>query len=347
MNAKIFCRRLPKIECHAHLSGSIPLEVLQELHKDAQERHPQLGPCPSPSDYTNLLSFFKLFSEHIYYILDTPKAITRATAAVLKAFREDGCVYLELRTTPRELPGHSESFREYLDAVCDGIEQNDESSMKVRLILTVNWDFEPDKVKRIVELAITARNAGRCIVGMDIAGDPRSSLLRTDEFTRELMRAKANGLKLTIHFAEIVDQKPLLEKQLSELTPDRLGHAVFLTPEVQANIVRFKRPIEICLTSNLKVGSIRSLQEHHFRWAVERQVPVLISTDDTLVFDTTLSEEYERALMLLDDDRQKLVSILKDSISCTFCSPEDQVVLKQRIDQFMASVSNSYPSDSC
>ncbi|KAI7937555.1 hypothetical protein MJO29_014870 [Puccinia striiformis f. sp. tritici] len=342
MDSKSFCQRLPKIECHAHLSGSIPLEVLQELHKDAKERHPDLGACPSPSDYTDLKSFFGLFSEHIYHILDTPQAITRATRAVLSSFEDDGCVYLELRTTPRRFPGSStDSFQEYLDAVFRGIDHNHESKMMVRLILTVNWDFGPDKVKQIIDLAITARNAGRsCVVGIDIAGNPQNSICRTASFTSELVKAKVNGLKLTIHFAEIVEQKPFLEKQLSELNPDRLGHAVFLTTEVQEDIIRLKRPIEICLTSNLKVGSIRTLEEHHFKWAVENRVPVLISTDDTLVFGTTLSEEYEWALTLLNHDRQKLVSILKESVSCTFCSLADQAILIQKINQFEADMSN-------
>ena len=212
MDSKSFCQRLPKIECHAHLSGSIPLKVLQELHKDAKERHPDLGACPSPSDYTDLKSFFGLFSEHIYHILDTPQAITRATRAVLSSFEDDGCVYLELRTTPRRFPGSStDSFQEYLDAVFRGIDHNHESKMMVRLILTVNWDFGPDKVKQIIDLAITARNAGRsCVVGIDIAGNPQNSICRTASFTSELVKAKVNGLKLTIHFAEIVEQKPFL-----------------------------------------------------------------------------------------------------------------------------------------
>ncbi|KAI9616099.1 hypothetical protein KEM48_005356 [Puccinia striiformis f. sp. tritici PST-130] len=231
---------------HAHLSGSIPLEVLQELHKDAKERHPDLGACPSPSDYTDLKS------EHIYHILDTPQAITRVTRAVLSSFEDDGCVYLELRTTPRRFPGSStDSFQEYLDAVFRGIDHNHESKMMVRLILTVNWDFGPDKVKQIIDLAITARNAGRsCVVGIDIAGNPQNSI-----FAR---------LALLVNW----------------------------------------------------------------------------TCDDTLVFGTTLSEEYEWALTLLNHDRRKLVSILKESVSCTFCSLADQAILIQKINQFEADMSN-------
>jgi adenosine deaminase len=122
---------------------------------------------------------------------------------VLESFRDDGCIYLELRTTPRKFPARSDSFSEYLDAVVDAIDRNDESKMMVRLILTVNWDFEPDKVKEIVELATTARDAGRCVVGIDVAGNPQKSIFRTDGFTRELVKAHVNGLKLTIHFAEV------------------------------------------------------------------------------------------------------------------------------------------------
>jgi hypothetical protein len=89
---------------------------------------------------------------------------------------------------------------------------------------------------------------------------------------------------------------------LTELKPDRLGHAVFLTPDVAENIVRTKRPIEICLTSNLKVGSIRSLEEHHFKWAVNHQVPVLISVSKVQCpLSTFQSTPIDMFLGLLDE----------------------------------------------
>lgn len=284
-------------------------------------------------------SFFTLFGEHIYHILDRPEAITKAAVAVLKSFKDDGCMYLELRTTPRVFPGHPNSFQDYLDAVFAAIELNDESDMMVRLILTVNWDFEPEKVKEIAELAIEARLLGRCVVGIDIAGNPQKSLFCTERFFSEVIKARAAGLKLTIHFAEIPEQKPLLEKQLVALTPDRLGHAVFLTTEAQQNIVQHQLPIEICLTSNLRTGSIASVEEHHFRWAVKNRIPVLISTDDTLVFGTTLSKEYERALMLLNGDCEMLLQVVKDGVSCVFGSTGDKELLMKKIVDFECSLS--------
>jgi adenosine deaminase len=70
-------------------------------------------------------------------------------------------------------------------------------------------------------------------------------------------------------------------------------------------------------------------------------VGTINQTDDTLVFGTTLSEEYGWALSLLDNDRQKLMSILKESIPYTFCSSEDQKILTQKIDQFITDQCNN------
>ncbi|MBW0547375.1 hypothetical protein O181_087090, partial [Austropuccinia psidii MF-1] len=316
---------------HAHLSGAIPLETLKELHRDALRRNPSLGPCPEPSSHTDLNRFFIFFDSILYNILDTPLAITKATAAVLDFFAQDGCIYLELRTTPRKLSGAPLNL--YLQSVVAAFANHDHSKMIARLILSINWDFDPLKVKEIVDLAIIAKDQGHPLVGLDLCGDPQKSF-KFKSLLPQLHRAKQNGLKLTIHFAEIPQQINQLSDHLIQLQPDRLGHANFLSDEIKKDIILHKRPIEICITSNLKTSSVPSLEAHHFKWAVEHNVPVLISTDDPLVFETNSTHEYSLALSLLKGNRQKLLSILSTSILYTFCSIQDQEFLLKKLHDF-------------
>ncbi|MBW0508021.1 hypothetical protein O181_047736 [Austropuccinia psidii MF-1] len=308
---------------HAHLSGSIPLATLERLHIDATRNEKTPTQFPDPSKYTDLNTFFHLFDSSIYKILNTPQAVTEATTAVLNFFREDGCIYLELRTTPRALPDEPPSA--YLDSVLKALSLHDQSKMIVRLILSISWDFTKEKVKQVVDWALEAKSQG--VVGIDVCGNPKNSFMYKT-LIPELQRAKNEGLKLTIHFAE-----------LEKLQPDRLGHATFLTTEVKENIIQHKRPIEICLSSNVKGGSVASMADHHMKWAVKHEVPILISTDDPLVFTTKPSDEYRYALGLLDNNVEKLVSLLSTSISHTFCTTEEQEILRGKINDFNDKIS--------
>ncbi|KAL4071121.1 hypothetical protein V8B97DRAFT_1964093 [Scleroderma yunnanense] len=58
----------------------------------------------------------------------------------------------------------------------------------------------------------------------------------------------------------------------------------------------YKPCIEICLSSNLLCGTVRSLEAHHIQYYLANNHPISICTDDTLPFRTTLLGEY--ALLL-------------------------------------------------
>ena len=61
---------------------------------------------------------FQVFSI-IHQLTDTSEAIYLATSEVIKDFARDNVLYLELRTTPRQIQG---SYNLYLDSVIKAIE---------------------------------------------------------------------------------------------------------------------------------------------------------------------------------------------------------------------------------
>ncbi|KAI8455802.1 hypothetical protein BY996DRAFT_7009963 [Phakopsora pachyrhizi] len=211
-----FCISLPKIECHAHLSGSIPLQTLKELHEDALRRNPELElkKCPDPSEHADLTKFFDLFNNHIYKVIDTPEALTVATKSVLDYFEGDNCFYLELRTTPREF-NKGNGIEAYIDALYRAFEAKTYQTMKVSLILSVNWDSSFINVRNLVDMALGLRDRNPPVVGIDVCGNPlRSELYQL--IAPELKRAKSEGLKLTIHFAECAVEPREIETGVSK-----------------------------------------------------------------------------------------------------------------------------------
>ncbi len=54
-------------------------------------------------------------------------------------------------------------------------------------------------------------------------------------------------------------------------------------------------PLEMCLSSNVHTGSVRSVAEHPFKLYYDRGFRVTLNTDDRLMSDTTMTKEFQLA----------------------------------------------------
>lgn len=233
-----FLQKLPKAELHAHLNGSIPLPILQELARTyiASDSTPSsdvvqagLQQLQSGVQLVEINDFFGLFPA-IYALTSTPSALRKATRGVLSHFLGPATVendgneqvfpevsYLELRTTPRETPAMSR--RVYLETVLDEVESYAPES--AALIVSLDRRMSPQVAEEVVELAAKLRAEGRRVVGVDLCGDPMvrhfkfgldvlgSSPIQicnqagdVSVFTTLFEKAKRAGLGATLHIAE-------------------------------------------------------------------------------------------------------------------------------------------------
>ncbi|KAK5109691.1 hypothetical protein LTR62_006813 [Meristemomyces frigidus] len=231
---KAFVKALPKAELHAHLSGSISAQTLHELW----ERRVTKGEClklqdpldvmPSSREDVNIVSFFPIFDGYIYQLLNDVESIQYATESVIADFARDGVAYLELRTTPRE--SLSTSRAAYVEAVHQvvgrhnlftGGESDQDRGIEVRLILSIDRSMAPEQAEEVVDLAL--KHKGDYVVGVDLCGNPIKGDVTS--FTPAILRAKAQGLHLTVHFAEVPGTATELElSTILSWQPDRLGH---------------------------------------------------------------------------------------------------------------------------
>jgi adenosine deaminase len=193
---QIFLRSLPKAELHAHLNGCIPISCLQDLARQrVQQQQQQNGSVEEDDKVARGLAvleqgvvleeihdFFGLFPA-IYALTSTPAALRQATRAVLEQFLQQQpvklegeletmepaqCVYIELRTTPRE-NAHM-SREEYLDAVLCEMEAYTEG--KCALIVSIDRRMDESTMMDCVRIAAKLKNDGRRVVGIDLCGTP-------------------------------------------------------------------------------------------------------------------------------------------------------------------------------
>ena len=74
----------------------------------------------------------------------------------------------------------------------------------------------------------------------------------------------------------------------------RIGHGVRLVEDGSLlNYVNDRRiPIEICLKSNLQTRAVSDIEQHPLRLYYDAAFRLAISTDNRLITDTTVTDEY-------------------------------------------------------
>ncbi|TQV91846.1 adenosine deaminase [Cordyceps javanica] len=302
---------LPKIELHAHLTGSISRRTLHDIwlrkveacQTDLQD---PLEVMPEGKHDYNIQTFFPLFSKYIYNLLVDEASIREATTAVLQGFHDDGVVYLELRTTPRATAHLSaEAYvRTVLAAVADF--GGAHPRMRTRLILSVDRRHDAATAEAVVALATALRPP---VVG----------------------RARAAGLGITVHFAEARASGSRAELDvLLGWRPRRLGHVIWEDDEARREIAARGLCLELCLSCNVRAGMVEGgFAGHHLGyWRTVKGPKISLATDDVGVFGSPLSNEYELAALHFNLDRQDICSLAREAIDSIFGSEEDKEWLR-------------------
>lgn len=225
---------------------------------------------PTSAPKRTLPECFALF-DLIHSITTTHAAIQRIVTEVIEDFEADGCVYLELRTTPKARPECSMTKRSYMHAVMSGIADfyenkgsctGGEPSIDVQLLLSINRSESSIEAMDTVELALElSAEEGSRVVGVDLGGNPAVGCW--EHWLGALEKARAGGLGVTLHCAEVWNEDE--SAKMVAWRPGRLGHMCCMGQALTQQLLASQVPVEICLSSNWVTGSVDSYDAHHFR----------------------------------------------------------------------------------
>ncbi|CAN8097476.1 unnamed protein product [Discula destructiva] len=331
---------LPKIELHAHLSGSISRHCLHEVwvtKRAAGETDladPLVEMPDGKHDY-NLETFFPLFSSYIYHLVNDLPAVKQTTLSVLRDFAADGVVYLELRTTPRAMPQAGLSKAGYVAAILATIAEFEASDdrLHTKLILSIDRRNSLAEAMEVVELA--AQFKGKGVVGIDLCGDPSRAGIEALQPAFEEARLKCPELGVTLHFAEAEasgsDEELLL--MLREWRPQRIGHVIHTSERVKEAIRKYPGGLglELCLSCNVHADMVKGgFEGHHFgEWWKVKECTVVLCTDDVGVFGSPLSNEYRLVAKHFGLSESEIRTLARMGIDVIFAGDKEKSRLRQ------------------
>lgn len=343
-----WCMSIPKVELHAHLNGSIRDSTLLELAKGLGDKGLidfSLVEHVILKNDRSLSEVFKLFD--VIHILTTDHAtVTRITKEVVEDFASENVVYVELRTTPKKNESKGMSKRSYIEAVLEGLravssvhlgfiplseeiknhsnpilsasatdDRSNENTRKkvfVRLLLSIDRRETTEAAMETVMLALEMRHFG--VVGIDLSGNPAVGEWVT--YLPALKFAREQGLYVTLHCGEVPNSREIHD--MLDFLPERIGHACFFEEEHWRKLKSSKIPVELCLTSNIRTLSVPSIDAHHFVDLYNAKHHVVLCTDDSGVFSTSLSNEYKIAASSFGLGRKEMFELSKNAVEFIF-----------------------------
>jgi adenosine deaminase len=309
--AEKLIRTLPKVLLHDHLDGGLRPTTVIELAKESGYKK-----LPS-SDPGELADWFHrgakrgslpLYLEgfaHTCAVMQTEEALERVAYEMMEDMKDDGVVYVETRFAPVFHTEKGLHWEEIVSAVLRGLERGRKDfGVEYGLIICAMRNMMLSQ--EMAELAVDFRERG--VVGFDLAGEeggfpPKKHV---DAF-HYIQRANFN---ITIHAGEAFGKESIWQA-IQWCGAHRIGHATRLIEDLKiddddpteiasmgllAQYVLDKRiPLEICLTSNVDTGAVKSLEEHPFGIFHRYKFRVTLNTDDRLMSDTTMTKEYRIA----------------------------------------------------
>ncbi|XP_047253835.1 N6-mAMP deaminase isoform X1 [Capsicum annuum] len=177
-----------------------------------------------------------------------------------------------------------------------------------------------------VKLALEMRHLG--VVGIDLSGNPVIGEWLT--FLPALEFAKEQGLLITLHCGEVPNLMEI--NAMLDFLPARIGHACCFGDEEWAKLKSLKIPVEICLTSNIRTETISSVDIHHFADLYISGQPIVLCTDDSGVFSTSVSGEYSLASSSFGIQKREMFQLARNAVNFIFAGNKVKQELEQIFD---------------
>ena len=331
-------RKMPKVELHVHLDGSMRLKTVKDLASKLPEEtaFPKgfgFKKAVTPPQRCTLPEYLKAFDVTIA-VLQTAAALERAAYELCQDAAKETVQYLEVRFAPLLHLEAGLSPREVVQAALRGLERGEEKfGLHTGLILSAMRDRSLEHSMEVAQL--TAQFSSKGVVAFDIAGPERQY---PPQIHREaIAMAQESGVNLTLHAGEGCCPEQI--RAALEMGANRIGHGVYLhkDPATEKHVAAQMIPLEVCPTSNLQVsGIIESYADHPLKRYFDLGIPITLNTDNRLMSNIDLTHEYEAIVDAFDFDEQQVRQIGLNGIEAAFAPDDIKDELLKNLDEFFS-----------
>jgi aminodeoxyfutalosine deaminase len=269
-------------ELHLHLEGSIEPETLQEI--DPSLTREEIAANTAYRDFAGFIQSYIWVNRK----LRSPEDYAIAARRLFEKLARENVGYAEVTLSAGMMLWKSQDFAAIFEAV-----QREAwlAPIRVRWILDAVRQFGAGAAAPVLELAIERARDG--VVAFGLGGFEAAN--PAHEFEELYQRARDWGLHTVCHAGETTNAQNVWDALA--IGSERIGHGIRAveSPKLVEYLREKKIPLEICISSNVRTGSVESIQDHPVRRLFDAGVEIVLNTDDPALFECSLAGEYEIA----------------------------------------------------
>ena len=316
-----FFAKLPKTDLHVHLDGSLRLETIWDMAKkdhidlgadSVEELRQLISPGKTHASLNDYLKGFEITLK----VLQTRENLYRAAYELAEDCAKENVGYFEVRYSPILHTQKGLSLPVILEAVIDGLKagQRDFGVMSGVIVCGMR-NISPEVSLRMAELAVAFKHRG--VVGFDLAGAEYNYPARDHLGAFSLILS--NNVNVTIHAGEAYGPDSI-HQALHYCGAHRIGHGVRLREDGDLlNYVNDHRiPLELCPSSNVQTGAVKNITEHPLKFYLDLSLRVTLNTDNRLITNTTMTDEYWQAYKTFNLSPQNILDLIINGVKSSF-----------------------------
>jgi aminodeoxyfutalosine deaminase len=334
-----FLTRLPKVELHLHLEGSISFETLRELAKTKKRRAKRVEKwiarrTASGFGYGDFGGFIDAFKD-VVLLLETPEDYALATTRLMESLAAQNVRYAEITLSAGVVLWKKQSLDAVFQAIAAASRQaGARLGVRVQWILDAIRQLGPQHARRVLEQTVPLKPLG--VVAFGIGGDEAGGPAKL--FPEVYRAARDAGLHVTAHAGETCGPESI-RQAVELLGAERIGHGLTAARDsaVMALLRERKIPVEVCLSSNVSTGVLARVADHPLPKFLQEGLLVTLSTDDPAMFGTNLVREFEIAAQNFSLARPELVRWIVNAARAAFLPQEEKRSLVEEIERAAAN----------
>lgn len=293
---------LPKAELHCHLEGAIRTATIIDIAReyglelpayDVAGLDPRVKVYDQLKDLAAVLEAFSIARNSIA----SPAVVERIAGELFEDANAQNIKLLEVRFSPDwAFSGHNLNWDEALEGILRAkTRATARFGMAIGLIAITSRSLGSGSCEKTVDWAIRWKDH---LHAVDLADAEAEHPIR--EFVRPLLRAKAAGLKVTVHSGKDTPASAVVDT-IRAVNPDRIGHGTHIIHDRAAvELVKARGiTLEMCPWSNYLTSSVRRIEDHPLKRLFDQGVKVTINSDDPEALNTNLNNEYRIAHEIL------------------------------------------------
>jgi adenosine deaminase len=322
-------QRLPKVELHLHIEGTLEPEMVFQLaaKHGAQLRYPSVDALRAAYSFGDLQSFLDIYYAGCDVLRDEDDFRAMAAAYFDRA-AADGLVHAELFFDPqthtvRGVP---------MEVVIGGLRRAMDDArarhgITSALILCFLRHLSEEDAEATLDAALPFRSE---LVGVGLDSGERGN--PPSKFQRVYARARRHGLRSVAHAGE-EGPADYVREALDLLGAERIDHGVRCVEDdaLVERLVREQIALTVCPLSNIKLCVFPEMEKHNFKALLDRGLKVTINSDDPAYFGGYIGDNYRavaRALPMTADD---LVTCAVNAAAATFLPATERDALVARV----------------